>query len=97
MNSWSFKKGINEAFNNTALSLYRSSKLASEIIILEYASSFDFPVWINRCGVLAREGQFGKPDRGIFPAGSTPSSRNHLSILGSEERVFDEDVFIQKT
>lgn len=61
------KKGINEAFPTTPpLSLYGSSKLASEIIILEYASSFDFPVWINRCGVLAGEGQFGKPDQGIF-------------------------------
>jgi CDP-paratose 2-epimerase len=60
-------KGINEAFPTTPpLSLYGSSKLASEIIILEYASSFDFPVWINRCGVLAGAGQFGKADQGIF-------------------------------
>ncbi len=27
---------------------------------------FDFPVWINRCGVLAGAGQFGTPDQGIF-------------------------------
>jgi CDP-paratose 2-epimerase len=60
-------KGINEAFPTTPpLSLYGSSKLASEIIILEYANSFDFPVWINRCGVLAGAGQFGKADQGIF-------------------------------
>src|SRR5262249_10242732 len=24
------------------------------------------PVWINRCGVLAGAGQFGRPDQGIF-------------------------------
>jgi CDP-paratose 2-epimerase len=60
-------KGINEAFPTTPpLSLYGSSKLASEIIILEYANSFNFPVWINRCGVLAGAGQFGKADQGIF-------------------------------
>jgi CDP-paratose 2-epimerase len=60
-------KGINEAFPTTPpLSLYGSSKLASEIIILEYANSFDFPVWINRCGVLAGAGQFGKADQGVF-------------------------------
>jgi CDP-paratose 2-epimerase len=33
---------------------------------MEYAESFDFPVWINRCGVLAGAGQFGKADQGIF-------------------------------
>lgn len=60
-------KGINEDFSTTPpLSLYGTTKLASEIIILEYANSFDFPVWINRCGVLAGAGQFGKADQGIF-------------------------------
>ena len=33
---------------------------------LEYGETFDFPVWINRCGVLAGAGQFGTPDQGIF-------------------------------
>jgi CDP-paratose 2-epimerase len=28
--------------------------------------TFDFPVRINRCGVLAGAGQFGKADQGIF-------------------------------
>lgn len=60
-------KGINEDFSTTPpLSLYGTTKLASEIIILEYANSFDFPAWINRCGVMAGAGQFGKPDQGIF-------------------------------
>jgi len=35
-------------------------------LILEYGECFDFPVWINRCGVLAGAGQFGKADQGIF-------------------------------
>jgi CDP-paratose 2-epimerase len=59
--------GISESFPTTApISLYGSSKLASEQIILEYSYNFDFPVWINRCGVLAGAGQFGKADQGIF-------------------------------
>lgn len=61
------KSGISEDFPTTApLSLYGASKLASETLILEYGECFDFPVWINRCGVLAGAGQFGKADQGIF-------------------------------
>ena len=33
---------------------------------MEYADAFGSPVWINRCGVLAGKGQFGKADQGIF-------------------------------
>ena len=59
--------GISENFPTTApLSLYGASKLASETLILEYGECFDFPVWINRCGVIAGAGQFGKADQGIF-------------------------------
>ncbi len=61
------ERGISEAFPTTApISLYGASKLASEALILEYAEAFDFPAWINRCGVLAGAGQFGKADQGIF-------------------------------
>ncbi len=60
-------EGISENFPTTSPnSLYGASKLASETLILEYGACFDFPVWINRCGVLAGAGQFGKPDQGIF-------------------------------
>ena len=48
------------------VSLYGSTKLASEVVALEYGAAFDFPVWINRCGVLAGAGQFGTPEQGIF-------------------------------
>jgi CDP-paratose 2-epimerase len=59
--------GITEDFSTVApISLYGSSKLASEQIALEYGSAFGFPVWVNRCGVMAGAGQFGKPDQGIF-------------------------------
>jgi len=59
--------GVSEKFSTAPpISLYGSSKLASEVIALEYAATFQFPVWINRCGVLAGAGQFGKADQGIF-------------------------------
>jgi len=48
------------------VSLYGSMKLASEIVALEYGQAFDFPVWVDRCGVLAGAGQFGTPAQGIF-------------------------------
>src|SRR6476646_5840015 len=60
-------QGLSEKFSTTApLSLYGATKLASEVLALEYAEAFRVPVWINRCGVLAGPGQFGKPDQGIF-------------------------------
>jgi CDP-paratose 2-epimerase len=59
--------GIDETFSVAPpISLYGSTKLASEVMALEYGESFQFPVWINRCGVLAGSGQFGRPDQGIF-------------------------------
>ena len=59
--------GISEGFSTTApVSLYGATKLASEQLALEYGYTFDFPVWINRCGVMAGAGQFGKADQGIF-------------------------------
>jgi CDP-paratose 2-epimerase len=59
--------GVTEEFSTSApISLYGASKLASEQIALEYGAAFGFPVWVNRCGVMAGAGQFGKPDQGIF-------------------------------
>lgn len=59
--------GINVEFSTAApVSLYGATKLASEVMALEYGAAFDFPVWITRCGVLAGAGQFGTPDQGIF-------------------------------
>jgi CDP-paratose 2-epimerase len=61
------RKGVAESFSaEPPLSLYGSSKRASEILACEYADTFGLPVFINRCGVLAGAGQFGKADQGIF-------------------------------
>ena len=59
--------GIAEEFSTAApVSLYGSTKLASEALALEYGETFDLPVFVNRCGVLVGAGQFGRADQGIF-------------------------------
>ncbi len=59
--------GIAEEFSVAPpVSLYGAAKLASEVMALEYGYAFDFPVWINRCGVLAGGGQFGLIAQGVF-------------------------------
>ena len=59
--------GVSESFSTIPpLSLYGSTKAASETLALEYGSTFGFPVWVNRCGVLAGAGQFGQAEQGIF-------------------------------
>jgi len=60
-------EGVGRDFSTQPpVSLYGSLKLASEAVALEYGEAFGFPVWIDRCGVLAGAGQFGTPDQGIF-------------------------------
>ena len=59
--------GISEAFSTAPpISLYGASKLSAETVAREYGLAFNFPVWINRCGILAGEGQFGRADQGIM-------------------------------
>jgi CDP-paratose 2-epimerase len=59
--------GLAEGFPVEApVSPYGASKLASEIVALEYGATCGFPVWVNRCGVLAGAGQFGTAEQGIF-------------------------------
>ena len=61
------QRGINEDFpTNLPRSLYGATKLASELIIQEYVSAYGLRAIINRCGVLAGPGQFGKVDQGVF-------------------------------
>lgn len=59
--------GVSENYSvEPPVSLYGSTKVASEHLALEYGATYEFPVWINRCGVLAGAGQFGHPAQGIF-------------------------------
>ncbi len=60
-------EGVREEFSTAPpVSLYGATKLTSETLALEYGETFGLPVWINRCGVMAGAGQFGRPDQGIF-------------------------------
>ena len=47
-------------------SYYGASKLAAEMLCQEYAQQTGLNVVINRCGVIAGPGQFGKTDQGVF-------------------------------
>jgi CDP-paratose 2-epimerase len=59
--------GVTPEFSTAPpVSLYGSTKLAGEVLALEYGAAFDLPVWVNRCGVMAGAGQFGTPEQGIF-------------------------------
>ena len=59
--------GIGECFSTAApVSLYGATKLACETLALEYAHAVGTPLVIDRCGVLAGPGQFGRADQGIF-------------------------------
>jgi CDP-paratose 2-epimerase len=60
-------KGISEDFPLFAAprSLYGASKLASELVAIEYAEAFGLNVLINRCGILTGTWQMGKVDQGV--------------------------------
>jgi CDP-paratose 2-epimerase len=60
-------KGIAEDFPTDQFrSIYGSTKLASELILQEYVETYGMKAVINRCGVIAGPGQFGKVDQGVF-------------------------------
>jgi CDP-paratose 2-epimerase len=60
-------QGVQESFSTAPpVSLYGATKLAAEQLALEYGSTYGFPVWVDRCGVMAGAGQFGRADQGIF-------------------------------
>ena len=61
------RDGVREDFTTSgARSFYGTTKLASEMLIQEYHESYGLEAIINRCGVIAGPGQFGKPDQGVF-------------------------------
>ena len=86
--------GVGERFSCEApISLYGSTKLASEKLALEYGQMFGFPVWINRCGVLAGAGQFGQAEQGIFSfwihSWAAKKSLRYIGFEGSGAQVRD--------
>jgi CDP-paratose 2-epimerase len=59
--------GISETFSLEGhRSYYGASKLAAELLCKEYAAHGGLRVVVNRCGVIAGPGQFGRTDQGVF-------------------------------
>lgn len=59
--------GIDESFpTHLPRSLYGATKLCSEYLIQEYGHTYGTKAVIDRCGVIAGPGQFGKTDQGVF-------------------------------
>ncbi len=59
--------GVAEGFPlEGARTLFGASKLSAELLIAEYAESFELATVINRCGVVAGPWQMGKVDQGVF-------------------------------
>lgn len=59
--------GIDESFPiQGSKSFYGASKYASEVLLEEYRAFKGVPCIINRCGVIAGPGQFGKVDQGVL-------------------------------
>lgn len=58
--------GISEEFSLDGVrSFYGATKLASELILQEYAFAYGMPVLIDRCGIIAGPWQMGKVDQGV--------------------------------
>jgi CDP-paratose 2-epimerase len=59
--------GISERFPlDGARTLYGATKLAGELLAVEYADAFGLRTVVNRCGVIAGPWQMGKVDQGVF-------------------------------
>jgi CDP-paratose 2-epimerase len=59
--------GIREEFpTDEARSPYGASKLASEMLVQEYAALYGLRAAIIRCGVITGPGQFGRAEQGVF-------------------------------
>lgn len=70
--------------------LYGATKLSCELIIQEYINSFGLDVIINRCGVIAGPGQFGKVDQGFLTLWvANYFYKKDLTIFGNGKQVRD--------
>lgn len=87
-------KGISEDCSTRGFkSFYGASKFAAEVILEEYREMFDWPVIINRCGLIAGPWQFGKADQGIISfwlqAHMTGKNLKYIGFNGSGKQVRD--------
>jgi CDP-paratose 2-epimerase len=60
-------RGISEEFPIEGVrSLYGMTKLASELMIVEYADAYGLRCAVSRCGLIAGPWQMGKSDQGVI-------------------------------
>ena len=60
-------RGVAETFTlEGSRTLYGATKLASELLLQEYAEMYRLRAVINRCGVITGPWQMGKVDQGVF-------------------------------
>lgn len=60
------EQGISEIFSlQGPRSLYGATKLAAELLLIEYIESFGITGVINRCGLITGPWQMGKVDQGV--------------------------------
>ncbi|MCH2208409.1 MAG: NAD-dependent epimerase/dehydratase family protein [Lentisphaerales bacterium] len=87
-------KGVSEECSVQGFkSFYGASKIAAEFMLEEYRYLFDWPVIINRCGLIAGPGQFGKADQGIISfwlnSHLEKNSLKYIGFGGSGKQVRD--------
>jgi CDP-paratose 2-epimerase len=85
------EKGFSEELSLSGYrTLYGATKLSSEYIIDEYVHMFGLQAIINRSGVIAGAGQFGKVDQGFMTLWAANYYFNKpLSIFGNGKQVRD--------
>lgn len=60
------ERGVSESFPlDRPRSMYGATKLAGELLLMEYADMYGMPAIINRSGVLSGRGQMGRVDQGV--------------------------------
>ena len=60
-------RGLTEAFPlDGPRSLYGATKLASELVLLEYIDTYRLRGVVNRCGILTGPRQIGKVDQEVI-------------------------------
>ena len=87
-------QGVSEDFSTKGFkSFYGASKFAAEVMLEEYREMFDWPIIINRCGLIAGPWQFGKADQGIISfwlqAHMSGKSLKYIGFNGSGKQVRD--------
>ena len=100
INGFDARYGISRDFSVDGghKSIYGVSKAAADLLCQEWATAFDLPIIVNRCGVISGEGQFGMVHQGWVVwwalAGYLGISLKYLGYHGKQVRdiLFIDDL-----